>query len=85
MAQNQTLQHKRSTVAGNQPSTAQVAVGELAINFADKSLYTQDAGGTIIELARDAVKAAAAPTGPTDGDLWYDTLNDTMNVWDGTK
>lgn len=85
MAKNQTIQHKRSTLAGNKPSAAQVAVGELAINFADKSIYTKTAGGTIIELARDVVKSGTQPSSPTDGDMWYDTPNDTMNVWDGTK
>jgi hypothetical protein len=50
MANKITLQHKRSSVTGNSPTAGQIAVGELAINFADKKLFTKDASGNIIEL-----------------------------------
>jgi hypothetical protein len=50
MANKLTLQHKRSSVAGNSPTAAQIAVGELAINFADKKLFTKDAANAIIPL-----------------------------------
>lgn len=82
---NKTIQHKRSSVAGNTPSTAQVAVGELAINFADKSIYTQDGSGNIIELERDIYKSADAPSSPDSGDVWYNKDSDNYNFWNGSN
>lgn len=84
MAINKTIQHKRSSVSGNKPSAAQVAVGELAINFADKSIYTQDGAGNIIELARGTLASATAPATPNAGDIWYDTVNNQLKVYDGS-
>lgn len=46
------VRHKRSSVAGNAPTAAQLDTGELAINFADQLLYTEDAGGNIVELTK---------------------------------
>lgn len=50
MANNLTLQHKRSSIASNAPATTDIGVGELAINFADKKLFTKDGTNAIIEL-----------------------------------
>lgn len=50
MANKLTVQHKRSSVAGNKPVAATISVGELAINFADKTLYTKDAANAIIDI-----------------------------------
>lgn len=76
--------HKRSSVAGNTPTAAQLQVGEIAVNFADRSLFTKDGGGAVIELARDVVKSSIAPTSPAVGDIWYNTGNLTPVAWDGT-
>jgi hypothetical protein len=47
---SKTIQHKRSSIAGNKPDDTQIAVGELAINFPDRILYTKDADGEVIPL-----------------------------------
>ena len=57
-----TIQIKRSSTASAIPVTGDIAVGELAVNLADKRLYTKQSDGTIIELS----------TSPTDLDA--DTL-----------
>ena len=85
MAKNITLQHKRSTVAGNKPAAGVLSARELAINFADKSLYFKTPGGQVVELARDVYKSATAPTAPTVGTVWFDTTNDIAKTWNGTK
>ena len=46
------IQHKRSSIAGNVPDDTQIAVGELAINFPDQTLYTKDGNGQIIDVGR---------------------------------
>ena len=51
---SRTIQHKRSSVAGNKPDDTQIAVGELAINFPDKTIYTKNANGEIIEVGESS-------------------------------
>ena len=41
---------KKSSVAGKIPLATDLAVGEIAVNLADKALYSKDAGGTVIQL-----------------------------------
>jgi hypothetical protein len=41
---------KRSTTASQVPTTSDVAVGEVAVNTEDKRLFTQDSGGSVVEL-----------------------------------
>lgn len=51
MAQNKlTIQHKRSSTAGAVPAAGVLKPGEIGINFADKKIFTEDTGGTVIEL-----------------------------------
>lgn len=96
MVNKLTLQHKRSSVAGNKPTAAQIAIGELAVNFADKKLYTKDASGNIIEIPNvthpiDYQVKATAPTFRSDGttalaegDVYYDTATDLLYTYNGT-
>ena len=43
-----------STVSGAAPSAADVAVGELAINVADKVLYTKNNSGVVVAITGGA-------------------------------
>ena len=45
-----TIQIKRSSTAAAIPTAGQLAVGELAVNLADKKLYSKNAAGTVVEL-----------------------------------
>ena len=54
---------KKSTVAGNAPTAAQLDVGELAVNTADGLLYTKHSDGSIVTLSG----SAAADTPPAGG------------------
>jgi len=54
---------KKSTVAGNIPTAAQLDVGELAVNTADGLLYTKHSDGSIVTLSG----SAAADTPPAGG------------------
>lgn len=44
------VQHLRTSVAGRQPSAASIEVGEIAINMADKILYTKNDAGQVIRV-----------------------------------
>ena len=76
--------HKRSSVAGNIPATGILKVGEIAVNFADKSIYTEDTGGNVIELARDIPRLANAPATATKGDTYFDTTTNELKYYNGT-
>jgi len=45
------VQHKRTSTSGNTPTVAQLSVGEIALNFVDRQIFTNFAG-TIIELTK---------------------------------
>jgi hypothetical protein len=51
-----TIQFKRSSTTSDVPSAGQLAVGELAINLADKKLFSKDADGNVIELVGVALE-----------------------------
>ena len=50
MATIKQIQFKRSTAAGTKPAVAQLAEGELAINLADRTIFTKDHNNQIIDL-----------------------------------
>ena len=50
MAQIKQIQFKRSNVAGKRPTIDQLAEGELALNIKDRTMYTRNADGQIIDL-----------------------------------
>lgn len=55
-----TIQIKRSSTAGAIPSAASLVAGELAVNLTDRKLYTEDAGGNVVELIVSAVNSFTA-------------------------
>lgn len=46
---------KRSSVAGNKPSTSQISLGELAINTADGAIYSKKSDNTIFAIHDDDI------------------------------
>lgn len=52
-----TIQIKRSSTAGAIPTSGNLVVGELALNLADRKIYSEDAGGNVIELVVGAVNS----------------------------
>ena len=45
-----TIQIKRSSTAGSVPSAGSLAQGELAVNLADRKLYTKNASNAVVQL-----------------------------------
>src|SRR6056300_1075215 len=56
--------HKKSSTASSVPAAGSLEPGEIAVNLADKKLYTKTTGGTVIELA-DGEKLAGIEAGAT--------------------
>lgn len=84
----ESLVHLMENFAGLNPPTAPIT-GQLwwkqdptNSNTAQK-LYVWN--GTTWKSVMGATPANTGPTGPSVGDLWYDLVNNTFNVWDGTS
>ena len=56
-----TIQLKRSSTAGEKPTATDLAVGEIAINTADRKLYTKHTDGTIRELNENETSRMGVP------------------------
>jgi hypothetical protein len=70
-----TIVTKNSATSGSAPSAGALSQGELAVNVADKRLFTKDAGGSVVEVGTNpggavtfTAGSAAAPAITTTGD-----------------
>ena len=87
------IQLLRSSTASKRPTAANLSAGELGLNFNDSTsgLFYENASGAIMKVgpvevssaAPNASPAAGGSTGNSLGELWYDTGNTALKVWDG--
>tara|TARA_Y100000004_G_C8943998_1_gene425408 strand:- start:9 stop:215 length:207 start_codon:yes stop_codon:yes gene_type:complete len=49
---------KKSETASSVPTTSDLAVGEVAVNTADKKIYVRDSGNNIVEVANQSTGAS---------------------------
>ena len=73
------VQHKRSSIAGNVPTADKLEVGEIAINFADRYLYTKNGANAIVRLT--SVTALQQPQDQGPGDYYVDTATGKMYAY----
>ena len=81
---------KNSTVGGKVPDAAALVNAELALNLTDRKLYSKDAAGNVFEIGGgEGAQVPGGPTPPTTdneiGDLFFDTVNNTLLYWDGSQ
>lgn len=62
-----TIQIKRSSTAAAVPTAGQLAVGELALNLADKKVFSKDASGNILTLVGAPALQAEMEAGTETG------------------
>jgi len=74
---------KKSNTAGAVPLTTDLEIGEVALNLADRKIYTKNNSNIVVAVGA-AYVASTAPTAPAEGDLWYDSTNDTLKAFNGT-
>jgi hypothetical protein len=74
---------KKSSTAGAVPLTTDLEIGEVALNLADRKLYSKNNSNTVIPIG-SAYVGTTAPTAPAEGDLWYDSTNDLLKAYNGT-
>lgn len=53
---------KRSSEVGKVPTSGQLQVGEIAVNLADRKLYSKTAGNTVVLIGSGAVQDASITT-----------------------
>lgn len=75
---------KKSSTSGSSPLTGDLDQGELAINLADRKVFTKDNGNAIVTLG-GAYVDSTAPANPAEGDLFYDTANNLLKAHDGSS
>lgn len=82
-----TIQLRRSAAANAVPTTAQLALGELAINTYDGKLYLKkNVSGveTIIDVTGGGASITVsdtAPASPINGALWFDSTTASLKVY----
>ena len=78
---------KRSAVASAVPTTAQLQLGELAINTYDGKLFLKKNNGTdsIVEIGggggASVTIATTAPSSPAAGDLWWNSEEGKLKIY----
>jgi hypothetical protein len=77
---------KNSSIAGKEPTAAQLQTAELAVNLTDAKLYTKDAAGNIVALGGSTGSGGTGdrPDSPSVGDLFFDTDLGVLLYWDGS-
>lgn len=63
---------KKSTVPGKVPVTADLEIGELAVNTADKKLYTKHSNNAVVQIGTTITISSTAPASPAVNDLWIE-------------
>ena len=61
---------KKSTVVGKVPVPADLDIGELAVNTADKKLYTKHSDNAVVQIGTTITISSTAPASPAVNDLW---------------
>ena len=85
----------RSSTASKRPTASNLAAGELGLNFNDDTsgLFFENASGDIMKVgpaevsatAPNASPATGGSTGNSKGELWFDTNNSQLKVYNGSS
>jgi len=86
---------KRTATANKRPTAAQLAVGELAMNYAadDPGLFLEDNSGAVRKIGPTTVSGTAPNVSPagqagnSTGEMWLDTTDGgaALKVYDGSS
>jgi hypothetical protein len=84
-----TIKIKSSSVQGKVPAASSLVAAELAVNLADRKLYTKDVDGNVFELGgiEGQVPEGGSgdrPSTPSPGDLFFDSDLSVLLYWNGT-
>lgn len=79
------IKPKRSTVAGNIPNTTNIEQYEIAMNTADKKIYTRDGADNIVQIGSGTLSSLGdvTVTSPSNGQNL--TYNSTTGKWQNSS
>jgi len=79
------IKPKRTSTAGNAPTTSNLDTGEIAVNLADKKLYVRDTSNNILELTTRTLNSLdnVSVASPSDGQVLK--YNSTTSVWEAQE
>jgi hypothetical protein len=82
-----TIKIKNSSVLNKVPTRDDLVTAELALNLANKVLYTKDDNGDVFKIAGSTQSGATAnrPAAPNPGEIFYDTTEEDFYYYDGTS
>ena len=82
-----TIKIKNSSTLNKVPTDGDLVTAELALNLANKVLYTKDAGGDVFKVAGSTQSGTTAnrPAAPNIGEFFYDTDESDFYYYDGTS
>jgi hypothetical protein len=75
-----TIQIKRSSTAASVPTAGQLAVGELAVNLADRKLYTKNASNVVVPVTNAPDSGFSFRNRIINGDMRIDQRNAGASV-----
>ena len=75
-----TIITKNSSTAAAVPTAGQLVQGELAVNVTDKRLFTENSGGTVVEVGTNPSTIAVAGNATVGGTLGVTGLSYTCFV-----
>lgn len=81
-----TIKLRRSAVPSAVPTTAQLELGEVAINTFDGKLFIKRNNGTesVVEIGAGGASVTiseTAPSSPTAGNLWFKSTDGSLNIY----
>jgi len=84
---------KRSSTASKRPTTAQLDLGELSLNYDANTagVFFEDSAGNVRKVGPTEVSATAPNASPAGssgnslGELWYDTGASSLKIWTGSS
>ncbi|OUU24679.1 MAG: hypothetical protein CBB97_11345 [Candidatus Endolissoclinum sp. TMED37] len=74
------IKPKRSETAASVPAGSDLEAGEIAINLADKKLYSKTTGGTVTQIGGMEVKDGDEDSVAVDVINFVDTIEGVFNV-----
>jgi hypothetical protein len=80
---NTTIQLKRSSVAGKQPNTSTLAIGELALNITDRILYSSD-GSNIFQAAANVTNFNVSANATISNRITANAISTTYVIANGS-
>jgi len=82
-----TIKTKNSSTYNKVPTSSDLVTAELALNLANRVLFSKDDSGTVFKVAGSTQSGSTAerPASPSVGEFFYDTTENDFYYFDGSS